>query len=230
LENFYEFLKSVVILLNTFMKNFLYLFLIIFFVSCKKDNTDPVPQEPGLLEGYIKENPSITVQKTTESAIPYEDGYATNRGYHFTPLKNIKITAIGGRIAEKGMFTIKIRNIDNGWSKGEGWIDVLVDSINITSTSKFMYKTVDKDVILSTGHKYLISYFNKSHNSLYDAKNSADPGYIGMPLIIQDVQIEREYYSYEQHIIGGYMTMQETFTNALGILRGLVDMKYEVVE
>ena len=212
------------------MKNLLYLFLIIFFVSCKKDNSDPVPQDPGLLEGYIIENPSITVQKTTESLITYEDAYATNRGYHFTPLKNIKITAIGGRIAEKGMFTIKIRNIDNGWSKGEGWVDVLVDSISITSTSKFQYKPVDKEVILTSGHKYLISYFNKSHNSLFDLKTSASPGYIEMPLIIKDIQIEREYYSYEQKIIGGYMTVQETFTNALGILRGLADLKYEVVE
>jgi hypothetical protein len=215
------------------MKNILYLLLIIFFFfffSCKKDNSDPVSQDPGLLEGYIIENPSITVQKTTESLIPYEDAYATSRGYHFTPLKNIKITAIGGRIAEKGMFTIKIRNIDNGWSKGEGWVDVLVDSIKITSTSKFQYKPVDKEVILTSGHKYLISYFNKSHNSLYDLKNSSEPGFIEMPLIIKDVQIEREYYSYDQIIIGGYMTVQETFTNALGILRGLADLKYEVVE
>lgn len=212
------------------MKRLLYLLLLISIVSCKKGDTDQPAQNPGLIEGYLKENPSITVQKTNMSTVPYNDSYATSRGYHFNPLKDVKITEIGGRIAEKGIFKIKISNIDNGWSKGDGWVDVLIDSINITSTAIFQYKAVNKEVILLSGHKYLISYFNINHNSVYDAGTGSLSGYVQMPLTIKDIEIEREYYSYDQNIIGGYRTIEEGFTNGLGLIRGLVDFKYELAK
>ncbi len=214
----------------TVMKKLCILLLVIFIVSCNKNNTDPGQLNPGVLGGYLKDNPAITVQKTTESTISYRDGFATSRGYHFKPLKDLKITEIGGRIAEPGTFGIKINNIDNGWSKADGWIEVLIDSIKITNTSVFQYIPVNQEVILLTGHNYLISYFNKSHNSVYDAGSGYESGYVQMPLTIQDIEIERVYYSYEQIIIGGYMLMEEGFTNGLGILRGLVDFKYVPVE
>jgi hypothetical protein len=212
------------------MKRFLSLLTVIFVVSCNKNNPDPGQQKSGLIEGYLKDTPALTVQKTTESQIGYRDGVPTDRGYHFKPLKDIKITYIGGRIAETGIFKIKISNIDNGWSKADGWIDVLIDSINITNTTVFQYKLVDKDVILAADHNYLISYFNESHNSVYDAGTGYMPGYLQLPLTIQDIEIERIYYSYYQIIIGGYQLSEEAFTNGLGIFRGLVDLKYELVE
>jgi hypothetical protein len=52
-----------------------------------------------------------------------------------------------------------------------------------------------------------------------------------LPLKIDDIEIQRIYYSYELKITGGYLTMEEGFTNYLGgILRGLVDFKYELVQ
>src|SRR5450759_1033221 len=172
-----------------FMKKILSLIVIVLIVSCTKKSSDPVQQDPGMLEGYLKENPGITVQKTTSSLISYRNGYATSRGYHFKPLKDIKITDIGGKIAEKGTFKIKISNIDTGWSKDNGWTDILTDSITITDISSFQYKTVSKEIILNADKNYVISYFNLSHNSVYDAGSGLQNEYIGMPLKINDIEI-----------------------------------------
>lgn len=207
----------------------LLIFLAIVVISCTKKNSDPVEQVPGIIESYLKDNPEIIVQKTTASVIPFRDGYATYRGYHFKPLKDIKITEVGGRIAEKGTYKIKISNIDTGWSKGNGWTDILTDSININNTGVFQFKKVSQDIILKADKNYVIYYFNLSHNSVYDAGLGYQPVSIVLPLKIDEVEIERIYYSYEQKITGGYLTMEEGFTNSLGgILRGLVDFKYEV--
>ena len=92
----------------------LLIILAIVVVSCTKKNSDPPVQVPGIIESYLKDNPEIIVQKTTASVIPFRADYATYRGYHFKPLKDIKITEVGGRIAEKGTYKIKISNIDTG--------------------------------------------------------------------------------------------------------------------
>jgi len=213
-----------------FMKKILSLIVIVLIVSCTKKSSDPVQQDPGMLEGYLKENPGITVQKTTSSLISYRNGYATSRGYHFKPLKDIKITDIGGKIAEKGTFKIKISNIDTGWSKDNGWTDILTDSITITDISSFQYKTVSKEIILNADKNYVISYFNLSHNSVYDAGSGLQNEYIGMPLKINDIEIERIYWTYDMILDGVYQSMEQGFTNGLGLFRGLVDFKYELVQ
>jgi hypothetical protein len=212
------------------MKKLLYFFAILLFVSCTKKNSDPAEQ-PGILGSYLKANPEIIIQKTTQSMIGYQDGYATYRGYQFKPSKDMKITEIGGRIAQNGTYKIIISNTDGGWTKDNGWTEILTDSITITNTGVFQYKKITQNIILKAGKNYVIRYFNKSHDSVFDAGLGSQPGIIELPLIIDDIEIDNIYYSYELKITGGYLTMEQGLANSLGgILRGLVDFKYELVQ
>jgi hypothetical protein len=210
------------------MKKLLNLMLIaLLLFSCTKDESDPEDQNPGLIGTFLKENSDIVIQKTTESTIGYRDGFATKRGYHFIPLKNIKITHVGGKVARNGTYKIYIFNIDGGWSKHDSWTEVLFDSISITNTDNFKYKQVEKDITLTANKNYVICYFNPDHTYVYDAKL----GTRSFPLVFDDIEIPRVYYSYERMIVTNENSiMEEGFTNGLGVLRGLVDFKYELIE
>jgi hypothetical protein len=213
------------------MKNLLFLIPIIFLISCAKDDVNPSIKNIGFLDDYLKKNPDITILKTTESNIVYTGGVATYRGYIFKPLEDLKLNAIGGRIAKQGIYKFEILKLDGGWYST---CDTLfMDSINITNISSFQYKNVDKDIILFGNERYIFRYFNENHNSVYDAglgfSQSDTINYIKFPLAIEDVEIEIPYYTYQKLYDGEYRMYQGGTFN-LGILRGLIDFKYEIAE
>lgn len=210
------------------MKRFFYFMAIVLIASCKKDDLDSTSSY-GSLEGFLNNNPKIILRKTSESNVPYKGGFATYRGYIFRPLYGMRISAIGGKIAELGTFKIEIYHINNNlWGRRD---TLLIDSVNINNTNKFQFKNINHDLILLANEQYLIRYFNKNHNSVYDAGlgySQPDPlNNIKFPLIINDLEIEIPYYTYETSYNGKYYTTTEGTWNE-GIMRGLVDFKYEL--
>ena len=213
------------------MKQNVFLLLIIVLISCDKDDVKPNIKESGFLENYLTNNPRISVLKTTDSHVVYTGGVATHRGYVFKPLADLKVTSFGGRIAEPGVYNFELFKL-NAW-----WVSVndtlLLDSINITNTSSFQYKRIDKEILLLKNEKYLIRYFNETHNSVYDAGIGWSPtdttNYIRFPLVVDDVEIEIPYYTYHTKFNGQYWQTQAGTFN-YGILRGLIDFKYELVK
>ncbi len=168
-----------------------------------------------------------TTLTTSLSVEEVSGGKLKENGYTHWLSPNTEATNESGFTALPGSLITLSGAYANIGYEGNWWTS---DGSMDTNTSVFQYIPVNQEVILLKGHNYLISYFNKSHNSVFDAGTGYESGYIQMPLTIQDIEIERVYYSYEQIIIGGYMLMEEGFTNGLGILRGLVDFKYEPVE
>lgn len=212
------------------MKRFFYLMAIVLIASCKKDNLDSTSGS-GFIEDFLNINPKIAVGKTSESNVIYQGGVATYRGYIFKPLHGMKISAIGGRIAEFGTFKIEIYHINNSYLWGKDTL--MIDSVNINNINKFQYKNINHDLILIANERYLIRYFNKSHNSVYDAglgySQSNLLNIIRFPLKINDIEIEIPYYTYEISSNAEYFTITEETWN-YGILRGLVDFKYELTK
>jgi hypothetical protein len=213
------------------MKRFFYFLAIVLIASCKKDDLDSISSS-GFLEGFFYNNPKIIVRKTIESNIAYQGGVATYRGYIFKPLYDMRISAIGGRIAELGTFKIEIYQLHNTgiWGSRD---TLLIDSVNINNINKFQFKNINHDLILLANEQYLIRYFNKNHNSVYDAglgySQPDQLNNIKYPLEINDIEIETPYYTYETSYNGKYHTTTEG-TWSDGILRGLVDFKYELTK
>jgi len=210
------------------MKRFLYYVGIVIIASCKKeDSNSNLDLNRGLLEGYLYSNPKIIVQKTTYSSISYDQYYSTYRGYVFSPSQDIKISAIGGRIAGFGTFKIEIYR---GWTSDRDTL--LIDSININKTSIFQYKNINRELILKANEEYLIRYFNINHNFVFDAGlgyGSDATNILQFPLIIKDIKILSPYYMYLNLYNGNYYTIDEGIWFG-GILRGLVDFKYELTK
>ena len=217
--------------LNTLRREFFYLISLFLLASCNKEEVAPVrvaPVKPGILENFIKADPTITLQKTTQSAYHFENA-ATYRGYVFKPLSNIRITAIGGKIAEKGNYKIEIFSSESGNWKSD---TLLVENIQITDTQKFQYKELGKGLELAAHKSYIIRYFNESHNSVYDAvlprtyQSATNPF---SPIKIGDIEVEKQYYTYHYKNNGEYYVVSEgVFSNSL--FRGLVDFKYDLME
>lgn len=105
--------------------------------------------------------------------------------------------------------------------------------LNLLNTQKpvqKMLKSRFSDVLIN---RSFIDYDTLvyQHNSVYDAGSGYQTVGVTLPLKINDIEIERIYYSYDLKITGGFLNMEEGFTNYLGgILRGLVDFKYESVQ
>jgi len=208
------------------MKKIFY-FLLFICASCNNDD-DAKPQQHGPLETYLKDN-NVSIIKTTKSSIVYSAGNATHRGYIFTPLKDIKLTHVGAKIAETGTFDVELIEMDGMYIK----YDTLVsEDLTINNTENFIYKEIKTPLVLKANKSYLLRYFNESHSSVYDAGtgsfNASDPNYIKLPLTIGDIQIKTLYYTYLTQYNGVYHLGVEGGWSA-GILRGLVDIVYEPV-
>lgn len=210
-------------------KNLLYFVVLALLVSCKKDEPDSVP---GFIEKFINDNPRIGVSIASPLIYGSVNSYASYRGYVFKPLSNIKINAIGGRIAETGVFKIII-------CEGHGYNydlkPMLIDSINISNIDQFQYKNISKQLILSANNIYTIIYLNKTKYSIFDAgyktykENAVNA--IELPLLVNGINIESTFCFYGMMVSGGFFPMywiEES--DYVQILRGLVDFKYEVVK
>ena len=210
------------------MKNYFFIILVIFLISCEKDDVEP---EFGFLGNYLKNNPEISILKTSESDVVYARDAATYRGYVFRPLVDLKLNSFGGRIAEHGVYKFEIFKLDK-WSVSP--IDtLLMASIKISNINSFQYKNINKEILLLANERYLIRYFNVNHNSVYDAGlgiwQSDIMNEIRFPLIIDDIEIEIPYYTYHAKHNDKYWLFQEGTFN-YGILRGLIDFKYELAK
>lgn len=217
------------------MKVLLYFIILVLIISCETEDSNSIKdnsikensiKEQGLLEGYLNNNPKIIVQKTTYSQISYNKYYSTYRGYVFTPIQNIKIKAIGARIAGYGTFKIEIYR----WPYK---IDtLLIDSVTINNTSIFQYKNITRELILKPNEEYLIRCFNINHNFVFDAGlgyGNDTTNILNFPLLIKDVKILCPYYAYTSSYDGNFYTIIEGIWFG-GILRGLVDFKYELTK
>lgn len=219
------------------MKKILYLIALVLIISCNKESNDstddnngiPEVNDYGVLGTYLTEK-RLVIQKATLSQIEYDHIRTTYRGYIFTPEKDMKITEIGGRIAETGKYRFEIYRLDPEvyFSKIE---TILVDSVTITDISIFQYKKLVDGPLLESNQKYIFRYFNQDHNSVYDAGlgryQDDDYNNIKFPLKIKDITIESSYYTYNITINGEiFPAIEGEFW--LGIIRGLVDFKYEL--
>jgi hypothetical protein len=207
------------------MKRFFYFIIIILIAACKKDSVD-TNSDPGVLEGFLTNHPDIIVQKTTYAYGTFNNYYSTHRGFIFKPLKDIKISAVGGKIAGYGTFKIEIFH-NWLWERDT----LLVDSISINNTAVFQFKNIKPELILNANELYLIRCFNINHNFVYDAGlgygQSDTTNIIEFPLTINDIQILSPYYTYINLYNGNYFTINEGLYD-VGIFRGLVDFKYEL--
>jgi len=214
-----------------------FVFLMVFFISCEKEESSlanedgyPIVVDLGFLGKYLKKNYDISVIKTTESYYNYDSTMATSRGYVFETLNKLKITEVGGLIAEKGVYRFEIYGLKKNMSNE---IFFWQDSIEITKTDSFQYKKLKEEIILNKFEKYVIQYFSKDHNSIYDAGAcyiSTDlKDCIEFPLKIDDVKILSASYEYYWNSNGEYM-LDGVGRWQGGILRGLVDFKYEILE
>jgi len=208
------------------MKRFFYFIILVLIASCKKEDANS-NLSSGLLEGFLNSNPKIAIQKTTYSNVSYDEYYSTFRGYAFVPLHNIKISAIGAKIAGYGTFKIEILDWNNMMDT------LLTDSIKITNTSIFQFKNINHELMLNANKTYIIRYFNINHNFVYDAGlgygQSDTINIIKFPLTINDIKILSPYYTYTSYYNGNYYNIGEGLWNS-GIFRGLVDFKYELTK
>ena len=174
------------------MKKPFYFLLLISLLSCGKDDVIPASPKQGLLEEYFNDNPKIIIQKTTDSNVVYEGGVATYRGYVFSPIVDINLTAIGGRIAEKGTYKYEVFKLNEYWVSINDTL--LMESINVQDINNFQYINLKKEIHLSPKERYLIRYFNENHNSVYDAglgtSHSDAVNYIQFPLTLKEIEIE----------------------------------------
>lgn len=209
------------------MKKILYLLILVLIASCKKESSN-TNSDAGLLEGFLNNNPKISVIKTTFAYGTYNEYYSTDRGYIFKPLNNIKITAVGGKIAGYGTFKIELFH-GLPWNKET----LMIDSIKINNTSVFQFKNINPGLTLNANEVYIIRYFNINHNFVYDAGlgygQSDSTNIIKFPLTIKDIQILSPYYTYSNLYNGNYYTINEGDYNE-GKFRGLVDFKYELTK
>ena len=213
------------------MRRYLFLVPIIFLISCEKDSVEPNGKNVGFVANYLKNNPGISIIKTTESNIVYVGGVSTYRGYIFTPSADLNIIAIGGRIAEPGTYKFEIYKMDDWWLSTMDTL--LADNITITDVRSFQYKNTSGKIFLSKNQRYLVRYFNESHNSVYDAgtgwSSTDTKNYIPFPVKMDDIEIEVPYYTYHTKHNGGYWSYQSGTFNS-GILRGLIDFRYELAK
>ncbi|MDO1451721.1 hypothetical protein Q0590_35940 [Rhodocytophaga aerolata] len=215
-------------LLSRYTKNRAYLLLSFSFLLFSCNKQEAVPVQRGFLEDFIKSDGAIKVYKTTNFPNDYRHT-ATYRGYIFKPLEAIKITAIGGKIAAEGTYRIELYDHTNlSWTKSD---PLLVDSVAVSNTDGFQYKPLAKALELKANHLYLIRYFNKSHDSVYDAllpeSYNPDQG-LYFPFQIKEIEVMDIYYTYHYLYEGQYYWGEEGTYNTPKF-RGLVDFTYEKV-
>jgi hypothetical protein len=226
------------------VKKLFYLLAIVLLASCIKDdsttddnnnedNNDTIPKTLGLIENFLLSRPSVVVQRCQLSDIGYDGQHATYRGYIFKPGKNIKITKIGGRIAATGTYPVEIYQLSSSEFSFLKTDTMLVDSISISDISVFQYKDLTTPVILQANQRYVIRYFSEGHFAVYDAGlgyyQSDEINDLAFPLKYLYNAIEGSYFTYHDLFHGEYVMLSEGEFR-YGIIRGLVDFKYEVVE
>lgn len=214
--------------------NFIFIGLISILVllSCKDTSTgtkqveETAIGEKGYIASYVKENSSIMIQKTTDSNVDFqEDAYWTYNGFSFTPEKNIQMTAIGGLIAETGTYLFELYS---GYPSAQEPDTLLVDNITIGSVNEFQYKEIEP-IFLAAGGYYVLWYKSDSYASVYDLglghNQSNSMNIISKPLTYNEITLNWnfEYYDSPRILVGPGEWDG-------GILRGLVDFKYQIVE
>ncbi|MFD1187489.1 hypothetical protein [Pontibacter rugosus] len=221
------------------MKKALYLLLYIttalIGVSCKSDDPEPA-STPGVLESFISNNVSIKVSQVKDYYVSrYQSDYITHRGYYIVPSKDIKISALGCKVPEKGSYEIILcSGVPFDFVSGNY---IYSDQINITNENEFQFKKVDQEIILLANQKYLLVYNTKNPLFYYEAKYVTDnwasnADHILLPHTIHDVQVTESFYMYASYRNDGnhYFDTGGTSTWGAFTLSGLVDLKYEVVE
>ena len=208
------------------MKKLLFLFVFALIVSCKKDDSPLVHEPPviGLLETFLATNPSVEINKFN-NWIPNETAYW---GYLFTPTKDIKLTHIGGRIAENGVFRIELYTMSPDHFSMSIKDTLLIDSITITDISKFQFKIIASGIILKADQRYEIRYLDKSSNSIWSAGrgNPNDVPGFNFPVKTGPVVLEASYSSKNYSKNGVWVPYFEQISG-YGIQYGLPDFVYE---
>ncbi|MBB3186739.1 hypothetical protein [Microbacter margulisiae] len=194
--------------------------------SCKKDDIESI-SSPGFFGEYLTNNSQIIVSPISEPNVsPSTTNFGIYRGYYFIPSKDIKITAIGAKIPEKGTYKIIVTSgvlndfVDSNY--------MLLDSITINNPSEFQYKNISQALILSASTKYLIAYFNSNNLSVYQAQF---PHYISIPLTIKGIKIESLFYCSGTFYNGMYcLEGGNILQGSVNCIYGLVDFKYDVIQ
>lgn len=217
------------------MKNLVYLLLIFLLISCGKNESEeiiPEPESYGFIEGFIKADPNVILEKTTESDWTFNPNAETHRGYMFIPKKDIRITEIGGKIAQTGIYDLELFLLDDNANFLKS--DTLLSfAISITDINNFQYKKVSENIVLLSGKRYLIRYYNKTHDSVYDIIIPETYPYdaYSHPLKTEDLEVEQMYYTYLIYNPDGILIDgTEGGIKGRNIMRGLPDFRYELIE
>lgn len=196
-------------------------------LSCKStpSGTEIAIGEDGFLAAYIKENPSIIVQKTTESDVYHqEDVEITYTGYTFSTQKDITVTEIGALVAKKGTYKFELYAGSPNSSEPE---ILYQDSLTIDNVDEFQYMETEP-ILLTAAGNYVLWYENENYESVYDLGlgfNQPDTtNMIFKPLFFNEVIL---YWNFSDFVAPGRYYTGEWND---GILRGLVDFKYQIME
>lgn len=221
------------------LKFFLFVFItFLMLLSCSDTPTDSEHEdddieftdettigEDGYIGAFIQENSEFIIQKTTESEVSYPQNVNwANTGYNFSPEKNIKITAIGGMVAETGTYKFELYS---GFPFSTEPVILFADSITISSTDEFQYLEVDP-ISLTAGGYYVLWYKNESYDSVYDLglgyNQPDDANIFPKPFTFNEVTIDWAFYEFSSPSQSGGGEWHQ------GLLRGLVDFKYQIIE
>lgn len=210
------------------MKNLCCILVLVLIVSCKKEDNPPVSDPPvmGFLETFLAANPAVEVYQC-KNWIPNETAYW---GYLFTPVSDIKITHIGGRMAENGVTRLELYKMSPEAFSLSITNTLLVDSITITDSSRFQYKSIASGIILNAGQRYEIRYLNKASNSIWAAGRGNPnevPGF-NFPVKAGPIVLEASYTANNYNLNGVWVSYFQQISQ-FGIQYGLPDFVYEAL-
>lgn len=191
--------------------------------------------KPGVLEGYFDEHPLIEITKTEETYQRYSDvETGIYRGFIFKPVKDIKIKAIGCMVPEQGTYKILISNGSFDTFTSED--TVFICDITINDINNFQFVDIDQELVLSANEDYSLLYFRKNpdhyHTAKYNWLNQPIEDWLSIPVIIGDVEIQLSFYMFGTYDKddGSFSIWNGSGNSAEFLLKGLVDLKYELVE
>lgn len=212
----------------------IYFLAFVLIISCTKSNNDLETKSLGIFEEFITKDNEITVVPIHRGNLDYS-GHAnpTSRGFYFSPLVDIELTAIGGLMAKTGDYKIEIIEISEFWALSLNDPIILTQNITITNINEFQFTELDNELLLHSNRNYVIKYFDENHDSVYDVllPNSYNNGLLLQPKQIKDIELEMMYYAYYYEIDGElYISDEGGSQHSILFLRGIIDFKYHIKE
>jgi hypothetical protein len=175
----------------------------------------------GPIEKFILTNGVATFEPINFSKFEYDQSAETSRGIVFTTTKRIRITAIGGLFGKVGQYGMTLANPGSSLQ--------YMTSVTAQNNLEFAYADVTSDFIVEPYTPHVLFYCDSNHESVYDFWLPGDSGQLALPYAFDDIEVDWLYYSYANEC-GEAVIGYDGFKRERLLLRGIVDLHYELVE